>query len=66
VIIDKGGEKSHKDKKLSCKGGEVSHKCIVRRREIKDMTLERDQLKLRTRVEEQAHESFVAFVCALT
>jgi hypothetical protein len=28
--------------------------------------LERDQLKLRTRVEEQAHESFVAFVCALT
>jgi hypothetical protein len=22
VIVDKGGEKSHKDKKLSCKGGE--------------------------------------------
>jgi hypothetical protein len=24
VIVDKGGEKSHKDKKLSCKGGERS------------------------------------------
>jgi hypothetical protein len=50
VIVDKGGEKSHKDKKLSCKGGEVSHKGIVRGRESKDMTLERDQLKLSTQV----------------
>jgi hypothetical protein len=50
VIVDKGGEKSHKDKKLSCKGREVSHKGIVRGRESKDMTLERDQLKLSTQV----------------
>jgi hypothetical protein len=50
VIVDKGEEKSHKDKKLSCKGGEVSHKGIVRGRESKDMTLERDQLKLSTQV----------------
>jgi hypothetical protein len=50
MIVDKGGEKSHKDKKLSCKGAKVSHKGIVRGRETKDMTLERDQLKLSARV----------------
>jgi hypothetical protein len=57
VIIDKGGEKSHKDKKLSCKGGEVSHKGIVRGEKAKDMTdmtLERDQLKLSTQVGEES------------
>jgi hypothetical protein len=26
VIVDKGGEKSHKAKKLSCKGGEKAKK----------------------------------------
>jgi hypothetical protein len=30
VIVDKEREKSHKDKKLSCKGGEVNHKGILR------------------------------------
>jgi hypothetical protein len=50
VIVDKGGEKSHKNKKLSYKGGEVSHKGIVKGRESKDMTLEMDQLKLSIRV----------------
>jgi hypothetical protein len=43
VIVDKGGEKSHKDKKLSCKGGERYSKG-------EKMTLERDQLKLSTLV----------------
>jgi hypothetical protein len=37
VIVDKGGEKSHKDKKLSCKGGEVSHKDTERGRKQKDI-----------------------------
>jgi hypothetical protein len=43
-------EKSQRDKKLSCKGGEKS----------------RDQLKFSIQVGEQAHELFVAFVCTLT
>jgi hypothetical protein len=34
VIVDKEGEKSHKDKKLSYKRGEVSQKGIVRGRKI--------------------------------
>jgi hypothetical protein len=53
VIIDKGGEKSHKDKGKSHKdnkGGEVSLKGIARGEKAKVMTLERDQLKLSTRV----------------
>jgi hypothetical protein len=61
VIVDKGGEKSHKDKKLSHKGIVRGEEDIVRGREskrydiekgekAKDMTLERDQLKLSTRV----------------
>jgi hypothetical protein len=43
VIVDKEGDKSHKDKKLSCKGGERYSKGGR-------MTLERDQLKLSTQV----------------
>jgi hypothetical protein len=52
VIVDKGGEKSHEDKKLSCKGGERYSKGERNQkgREIKNMTLERDQLKLSTQV----------------
>jgi hypothetical protein len=50
MIVDKGGEKSHEDKKLSCKGREVSHGGIERGRKSKDMTLARDQLKLSIQV----------------
>jgi hypothetical protein len=66
VIVDKGGEKSHKDKKLSCKGGEVSHKGIVRGRESKRYDIRKGSIKIEHTSRGQAHESFVAFVCALT
>jgi hypothetical protein len=46
VIVDKGGEKSHKDKKLSCKGGEVSHKGIVRGRENKRYVFGKGSIKI--------------------
>ena len=46
VIVDKGREKSHKDKKLSCKGGEVSHKVIVRGRESKRYNIGNGSIKI--------------------
>jgi hypothetical protein len=46
VIVDKGGEKSHKDKKLSYKGGEVSHKGIVRGRESKRYDIVKRSIKI--------------------
>jgi hypothetical protein len=46
VIIDKGGEKSHKDKKLNYKVGEVSHKGIVRGRESKRYDIGKGSIKI--------------------
>jgi hypothetical protein len=46
VIIDKGGEKNHKDKKLSCQGGEVSHKGIERGRESKRYDIGKGSIKI--------------------
>jgi hypothetical protein len=47
VIVDKGGEKSHKDKKLSCKGREVGQKDIVRERESKRYDIGKGSIKIK-------------------